>query len=143
MRGELKINNKDAWENWGVSLADGSVTALMTPAPQKPLITNSSRVKNGKEVILTDNRGANLRRMADRDVLMIINMFADSYAQLYSRQKALEAELTSQRTVLWTSFLSGLKFHLDYISCTEFSQFRGQMAKYILKFNEPDPTNRS
>ena len=51
MIGELFINGKDAYAAWGISMDDTSLSALMTPAPNKDLIENKSRLEHGKLVI--------------------------------------------------------------------------------------------
>ena len=51
MVGDLKINGKDAFTAWGLSLDDTSLSALMTPAGNKPFIENKSRSMQGKRVL--------------------------------------------------------------------------------------------
>lgn len=143
MKGNLKINGKDARVTWGVSLADGSVSALLAPAPVKQMITNTSRLRNGKTVIRSSSDYRSLKKLADRDVSLIFNFRSKDYSDLIAKLNSLIEELLSGETVLETSYLPEMAFHLDYISCTQFSQLRGQLSKFIMKFNEPDPTNRN
>lgn len=42
MIGELFINGRDAYSTWGISMDDTSLSALMTPAPNKEFILNSA-----------------------------------------------------------------------------------------------------
>ena len=143
MKSNLTINGKNALTTWGVTLADGSVTALMTPGSSKPLVTNVSRLQNGKRVIRKDSKANSLKRVSDRDVLLIFNMYASDYEDLEKKQNGLIAELMKGETEIRIPQLPSTYFRMDYQSCTEFSQLRGRMAKYIFKFNEPDPTDRS
>lgn len=143
MKGDLIINGKDAWDVWKMSLADGSVTALMTPPSAKAPITNTSRLRNGKIVIRSNKSHTSLKRISDRDVSLIFNLYAENYTELMSNLNALISELMSGETVLKTSYLPNVAFHLDYVNCTQFSQIRGEYAQFIFKFNEPDPTNRT
>ena len=41
-----------------------------------------------------------------------------------------------------TKYQPGVYYRFIYLSCTQFSQFIGQLAKFSLKLSEPDPTNR-
>ena len=52
MIGELFINGKDAYTTWGISMDDTSLSALMTPAPNKDLVENKSRLEHGKRVMI-------------------------------------------------------------------------------------------
>ena len=54
MIGELFINGKDAYTTWGLSMDETSLSALMTPAPNKELIENKSRLGHGKRVIISN-----------------------------------------------------------------------------------------
>lgn len=49
--GELKINDKDAYMEWGISLEKSSLSALMTPPPLKAFIENKSRLDDGKQIV--------------------------------------------------------------------------------------------
>ena len=49
MKGELFINGKDAYLEWGIGLENGALLTLMTPPPNKDLIENKSRLEHGKE----------------------------------------------------------------------------------------------
>lgn len=50
LTGQLKINGKDAYTTWGVSMDDTSLSALMTPPAVKPYITNDDRTKTAKNM---------------------------------------------------------------------------------------------
>ena len=50
MTGELLINGKDAFSILGTSIGEGFLDALLSPAPKKEYITNSSRLKDGKSI---------------------------------------------------------------------------------------------
>lgn len=70
MKGELYINGKDAYETWGMSLSDTSLSALLTPPPNKDYIESKSRLKHGKSVIL-DNV-----KVDERDVTLQVHFTA-------------------------------------------------------------------
>ncbi len=142
MKGDLIINGKDAWDTWKVSLADGSVSALLTPPSSKALPSNTSRLRNGKTIIRSNVSHTSLKRLSDRDVSLIFNLHVSGYSELNANLDSLIEELMNGETILETSYLPSIAFHLDYVNCTQFSQIRGQLAKFIFRFNEPDPTNR-
>lgn len=48
MKEELFINGKDAYVEWGISMDNTSLSALMTPAPNKAFIESESRLEHGK-----------------------------------------------------------------------------------------------
>lgn len=33
-------------------------------------------------------------------------------------------------------------YYLNYVSCSQYSEFNGRLAKFVLKLNEPNPENR-
>ena len=42
-----------------------------------------------------------------------------------------------------TSFEPDVYYHFEYNSCSQFTQFIRQMAKFSLKLTEPNPNDRS
>ena len=70
MKGELFINGKDAYTTWGISMDDTSLSALMTPAPNKEFTENVSRLNHGKSV-LTDGV-----RKDERNLTLQLNLTA-------------------------------------------------------------------
>ena len=34
-------------------------------------------------------------------------------------------------------------YHFVYLSCSQYSEFNGRLAKFVLKLNEPNPGNRT
>ena len=66
MTGELLINGKDAWTQWGVNMGDGFIDALDAPLPMKDYIENESRLEHGKRIITTD------AKVDSRDITLAI-----------------------------------------------------------------------
>lgn len=130
------INGKETRSTWGVVFGEGSLSALQTPPPLKQSITNDSRLMNGKEHL-------RINKVADRDVSLTFWLCASSYEEYTERLTEFIKELTETQTVLESKFEPGIKYRLDYCSCTQYKSFNGTMAKFIIKFNEPNPTNRS
>ena len=149
-KGQLTINKKDAYTEWGLSMDSSALSALMTPAPIKSLIENDSRLEHGKEVITsytkTDSEGAktevNIVKVDARDVTTSFNITAKNEAEFLQRYYSFCSELEKGILDISTSFLPGVIFHTIYVSCTQFSEFALGMGKYILKLIEPNPKNR-
>lgn len=49
MKDELRINGKDAYTTWGISMDNNALSELMTPSSNKTFIENESRwnMENG------------------------------------------------------------------------------------------------
>lgn len=103
-KGELFINNKDSYDNWGISMDTSSLSALMTPPPNKEFIENKSRLEHGKRVI------AATPKVDERSLTLTINLTAknedeffekyDSFCQeLYNPQIQISAESETKRSI--------------------------------------------
>lgn len=140
--GMLKINGKDAYTKWGVFLLDGGVSALMTPSQLKTYISNESRLQHGKRVIRTDEQGNSLTRVSARDITLSFGLKARDRVTLNSNFSGFMQELESGLVRLECAYLPSVIFKLDYVSCTSFAQYE-TLAKYAIKFNEPNPKDRA
>lgn len=137
LKGQLYINGKDAYLTWGIFLDETALSALMTPAPNKEYVTNKYRTKNGKEVFKYNPR------LDERDITLPINMTAkdtDTFMMNYAR--FCEEVLAKGELVIRTRFQPNVWYRCIYLSCTQFSQCIREMAKFSLKLNEPDPSDR-
>lgn len=136
-RGQLIINNKDAYQTWGVSMNEEALSLLMTPASAKPFIENKSRLNNGKSVIV------NNARVDERQITLVFNMSASSQSQFLTRYNSFVSELQGGTVNISTSFLPNVVFRCVYISCTQFSEFMMGLAKFYVRLEEPNPANRA
>lgn len=135
--GQLKINGIDAFVTYGMSLSDGGVSALMTPAPNKAYISNKSRLENGSRVI------NNNPKVDERTVTLPFHIIAPTKEIFFQRYEALCNVLAEGEIEIWSCYYPEKLFRMKYQSCTQFSEYSRQMAKFSLKLIEPDPTNRS
>ena len=136
--GELYINNKDAYKTWGISLEDGtSLSALMTPVPNKAYIQNKSRLEHGKRVIV------NNPKKDERIVTLPIKLVARDESDFFTKYGSFCDELALGTLVIRTKYQPTVYYKCVYISCTQFSQFMRGIAKYTLRLEEPDPNDRS
>lgn len=136
MTQDITINGKNARTEWGIYCTDTSLSELMTPSPQKDIISNESRLEHGKRVITKHPK------TKDRDVTLTLNFLANSESEFLANYQSFCRELAKGRLVIQVSYNPDETYRMDYQSCTQFQQFRRRMAKYSLKLNEPDPTNR-
>lgn len=137
LKGQLKINGKDAYLTWGVTMDDTSLSALMTPPSVKAYIENNDRTEHGKRVII-DNV-----RIDSRDITLQLNLTARSEEEFFSRYSSFCDELSKGILDIETSYQKGIVYHCIYQSCSQFSQFMRGIGKFTLKITEFNPKNRS
>lgn len=137
LKGQLYINGKDAYLTWGIFLDETALSALMTPAPNKEFISNKYRSKDGKSVIKHNPR------LDEREITLPFNMTAkDSDTFLMNYARFCEEVLAKGELVIRTRFQPNVWYRFIYLSCIQFSQCIREMAKFGLKLNEPDPSDR-
>lgn len=139
MKGELFINGKDAYAEWGVSMDTASLSALMTPAGNKDLPENKSRLEHGKRVI-TD---ASIVRVDERQITLTINLTAKNEVEFFSRYSSFCKELATGKLNIHTKYQPGVIYRTIYKSCNQFSQFMRGIAHFSLRLEEPNPTDRN
>ena len=138
MKGELFINGKDAYTEWGVSMDTSSLSALMTPAANKDLPENKSRLEHGKRVI-TD---ASIIKIDERQFTLTINLTAKNEVEFFTRYNSFCEELATGRLNIYTKYQPGVVYKTIYKSCNQFTQFMRGIAHFSLKLEEPNPKDR-
>lgn len=136
LTGQLKINGKDAYTTWGISMDDTSLSALMTPPPVKAYIENNDRTEHGKRIMTTSVL------VDSRDLTLQINLTAENERQFFERYVLFCDELSKGILDIETSFQQGVVYHCLYQSCSQFSQFMRGIGKFVLKLTEPNPNKR-
>lgn len=143
---EVYINSstQTTQQKWGVFFSETSVTNLMAPAPKKAYITNKSALSHGKQV-LTNN--GNVPKTDERDIQLIFGLHAASLAQFLMKYRSFCEELKKGAIDLTIHIKEGSTFYketfyLKYISCTQYAEYNGRLAKFVIKLNEPNPENR-
>lgn len=137
MTGELFINGKDAYITWGIGMEDSALSALMTPAPMKALIENSSRLEHGKRVVTANPK------VDERNITLEIHLAAKNKEEFFSRYLSFCEELATGVLNISTKYQQGVVYKTVYLSCSQFSQFANGIAKFSLKLCEPNPKDRS
>lgn len=133
-KGQLYINGKDAFTEWGISLESTALSALLTPAPNKALPENKSRLLDGKTFVEIP------RKVDERTVVLPINLIASSEQQFFEHYNSFCEELAKGKLEIKTSFQPGKIYYMEYISCNQFTQFMRGIANFSLKLCEPNPT---
>lgn len=136
-KGELFINGKDAYTEWGLSMEVGGLSALMTPPPNKEFIENKSRIEHGKRVIVSNPK------VDERDLNLPIHIRAITTDDFMTKYASFCEELRTGKLDITTKYRPNEVYRTTYINCSQFSQFRQQMAKFTLKLNEPNPYDRN
>ena len=136
LKGQLKINGKDAYLTWGISMDDTSLSALMTPPPVKQYITNDDRIRHGKEYLHTPVY------VESRDLTLQLNLTAKDEEQFFARYASFCDVLAKGVLDIETSYQKGIIYHCVYQSCSQFSQFMRGIGKFVLKITEMNPNNR-
>lgn len=130
------INGIDIYKEYGAFFDSSAFSALLTPPAMKDRLQYNSRLQNGKQVDTTHNR------IADRDLTLTLSLTARNEAQFIDRYAAFCELLKSGTLNISTNIYSDVVYRCNYISCTQFTQFYTQMAKFSLKLNEPNPNDR-
>lgn len=137
MIGELFINGKDAYMEWGISMDDTALSALMTPAPNKEFVENKSRLEHGKRVV-----AANPKK-DERNLTLQINLTAPDKDAFFAKYDSFCSELATGVLEIRTKYQTNILYRTVYLSCQQFSQFMQGIGKFVLKLNEPNPADRT
>lgn len=138
MTGDLYINGKDAYTEWGLSLSDGAYFDLIAPAPSKDFIESKSRLEHGKRVI-TDNP-----KVDERTLNLEVHMSASNSDTLIENYTAFcEDVLETGLIHIRTKYQNKVEFHLIYEQCSSTSGVVEGLIKLTLKCVEYDPSSRS
>lgn len=136
---ELYINGADAHKTYGIIFGEDSLTALMTPPPVKAYIENKSALSHGKQVLNNEDTPP---KLDERDVQLTFYLRAKNLEQFLTRYQKFCEVLQCGKIDIRTKYQPEVTYHCIYISCSQYSQFNGRLAKFVLKVNEPNPNNR-
>lgn len=145
MVGVLKINGKDAYTTWGITLTSSALSALMTPAPLKEFVGNKSLAEDGKQVlgISSESRDKYRPRVDERSLTLELNISAPSEDDFMRRYALFCTELEGGVLDIETKYQEGVVYHTIYESCQQFSQFQRGVGRFALRITEYNPKNRA
>ena len=137
---DLTINDFDARTKWGIVPNTKLMAALLAPASVKDPIQSESRLEHGTRTIIPEGSV----KVAKRDITLELGLTAPNLTEFYARYQDFIRELTSGwLRISAPRFLPGVVFNCRYVSCTQFTNYNGRIAKFILKLEEPNPNNRT
>ena len=93
-------------------------------------------MRHGKEVVPV------APKVDERDVTLVLNIVAGDREEFLSRYASFMQVLRSGDIVITTRYTDET-YRMKYVSCQQFSSYRGGIGKFTLKLNEPNPMNRS
>ena len=136
-KGELFINNKDSYDNWGISMDTSSLSALMTPPPNTEFIENKSRLEHGKRV------RAATPKVDERSLTLTINLTAKNEDEFFEKYDSFCQELATGVLNIRSKYQPNIVYRTIYLSCNQFTQFMRGIAHFSLKIVEPNPMDRN
>ena len=138
MTGQAYINNKDIFLTWGMTLISGAYEALLTPAPMKDYIENKSRGMHGSRIVAA----AENARMDSRNVSIPFFIEGATEAEYLTRFESFITEITSGMFTLKIPRMQR-SFKLVYTECSKYGNYGMTRGKFIAKFKEPNPKDRT
>lgn len=141
MKGELYINDKDAWTEWGVNMGEGCLNAIDGFAPMKEYIENESRLEHGKRVIVNED----VLKVASRELTLHFTIKGDTKEDFRTKRVAFETELRKGLMKVRVPELGEQIYKLIYLGKSV--DYAMNMARTFCtmaaKFEEPNPMDRA
>ena len=135
---DLIINGFDALQQWGVRMGDGFIDVLFAPEPLKEFIENKSRLLNGKQVLYNDPK------IDERDVTLVFTLEGTSPDDYLSKYTAFKVELQKGKIEIKVPALGNEVYRFTYLRSASFGlNISRTFSKISVKFNEPNPANRT
>ena len=130
--------HKNLKTSYGTSLSDGALSALLAPCAVKERITNESRLEKGKRIDTTVEK-----QYQPRDLTLEMHIIASNLTTLQQYKTNLINDLSNKEGVRFIVNAYGKTFYytLFYVSCTQFAQYGGTLAKLAIRFTEPQPND--
>lgn len=135
----------DAYDTYGMSLEDGALSKIITPAPHKAPVTSSGVTSHGRAML-----GSSIGKKDGRTMSFDVHFTGATEAQFLTRyyafcQQVLDAGYVKMYVVLpggdpFPKFNNAHgAMHLIYQDCQPFQQYQMGLAKFTLVFEEPHP----
>lgn len=136
-QGELYINNKDAYDEWGVSLEDNALATLMTPPAMKDYVKNESRLEHGTRYLPKNPK------TSERTIDLPMHLVASSRLDYFSKYLSFCEELKKGTLDIRTAYQEDVIYHCLYQSCSQIRQYIDGLAIFSLKLIEPNCDDRT
>lgn len=135
---DLIINGFDAYRQWGIRMGDGFLDAIFAPEPMKEFIENKSRLQHGKQVLY------NNPKVDERDVTLVFTLEGSSPDDYLVKYSAFKTELQKGKVEIKVPVLGDQVYRLTYLRSASFGlNIPRTFSKISIKFNEPNPANRT
>lgn len=128
MRGQLYINEKDAWLTWGAFLVADSLDNLLLPASPKAYTENNFRSQHGKLVFIV-----NTKKDA-RDVQVEFCIASSTREKYLVAYKSFVDELSDGMVIFRIPSIN-MEFKLTVSSFLSLGYY-GKFGKLSIRFNE-------
>lgn len=140
MTGDLYINNRDAWDYFGVNMNDDFIDTLTEPLTPKEYIENESRLEDGKRVIVEEEL-----KISSRELVLDFTMEATTPKQLSDYKAAFFTEMMKGNVKIKVPEVNDEVYNLIYKGKGTSYGMNPQrtFCHLMLKFDEPNPKNRS
>lgn len=138
MTGELYINGKDAWNEWGVNMAEGFLDAIDTPPPMKDYIEDESRLEDGIRID-TGNP-----KVDSREITLGFTITGTSEADYRAKKKAFGDELAKGSFTVMVPALGSEVYKMVYTGKNiSYGLSRDRCFGHLsMKATEPNPADR-
>lgn len=138
MTGELIINGKDAYTEWGVNMGDEFLDALGEKAGKKEYITNDNKLKDGIEYCTF------IPKVSERQVTLIFTITGASREDFTAKRDAFYEELDKGDIAIQVPANDSKVYYLKFKDTTgTYAQnLERTFCKVGIKFVEPNPKNR-
>ena len=132
-----------SWVNlkttYGISFSDGTISRLLTPAPNKEIVENKSDIQHGKSV----DRDPTYVFKDERTFSLEMHLTAKNATDFLLKYNAFCTQILDKGFFdIRLEEIPNIYIRLTYLDCTQFTEFNFGLAKFTLSVNEPDPTNR-
>ena len=138
MKGELFINDKDAWAEWGVNMGNGFLDAIDALLPMKAFVENTSRLEHGKR-IMTQNA-----KVDSRDITLSFTITGTNEADYRAKKKAFQTELQRGVFTMQIPTLGSETYKMVYTgkSISYGLSLNRCFGHFSMKVTEPNPMDR-
>lgn len=138
MKNTLYFNGIDAFEKYGIILAEGAISALICPAPNKSYVSVNSRLADGRKYI----GGASYSRVDERTLSLQFFIRAKDRKTMFANLEGFANDILKNGEFSIKTKYTTDTYRLIYKGCTQMQDFNGTSGKFTLSCIEPDPTNR-
>lgn len=123
---------------FGITLVRGWREALLTPAPVKSYVTNSSRLEDGERIIALPENA----KRDKRDVSITFFLEGKTQADYLSKYESFLNKIAySGQFCLKVPVLNRI-FKLVYSQCSQFGDYGLKRGKFTIKLTESNPSDR-